>query len=106
VDDSLRSHFAIDTAGGGTALVIHEATDSSITKWLARAGHLRTIANSYGAGRTLGGAGLTWTTYRGSLNGNFSITAKEVPDSTSSTVSSAKDFGSGVRALKVKIRGT
>jgi hypothetical protein len=105
VNDSLRSHFAIDTAGGGTALVIHEGTDSSITKWLARGGHLRTTASSYGAGRTLGAAKLTWTTYRGMVNGNIAITAKLVPDS-STTVTSLKDFGSGARALKVRIRGT
>jgi hypothetical protein len=105
VNDSLRSHFGIDTAGTGTGLVIHQATDSSITVWLARGGHLTTTANSYGAGRTLGGAGLTWTTYRGSLNGNFGITAKLVPDSAT-TVTSLKDFGSGARALKVRIRGS
>ena len=105
VNDSLRSHFGIDTAGTGTGLVIHQAADSSISVWLARGGHLRTTASSYGAGRTLGGAGLTWTTYRGSVNGNIAITAKLVPDSTT-TVTSLKDFGSGARALKVRIRGS
>ena len=105
VNDSLRSHFAIDTAGTGTGLVIHQAADSSVTIWLARGGHLRTTASSYGSGRTLGGGGLSWTTFRGSVNGNFAITAKLVPDSTT-TVTSAKDFGSGARALKVRIRGT
>jgi hypothetical protein len=105
VDDSLRSHFAIDTADTGTGLVIHQATDSSITIWLARAGHLRTTASSYGAGQTLGGSGLSWTSYRGALNGNIAITANQVPDSAT-TVTSAKDFGSGARALKVRIRGT
>jgi hypothetical protein len=91
VNDSLRSHFAIDTAGTGTGLVIHQAADSSITIWLARAGHLRTTANSYGAGHALGG--------------EFTIIAKLVPDSTT-TVMSTKDFGSGARALKVRIRGS
>lgn len=105
VNDSLRSHFAIDTAGGGTGLVIHQATDSSITVWLARGGHLNTTASSYGAGRTLGAGGLTWTTYRGTVNGEISITAKLVPDS-STTVTALKNFGSGTRALKVRIRGT
>jgi len=42
---------------------------------------------------------------RGVLNGEFTITAKSVPDS-STTVTSALDFGSGARAVKVKIRGT
>jgi len=105
VNDSLRSHFGIDTAGTGTGLVIHQAADSSISVWLARGGHLVTTASSYGAGRTLGGAGLSWTTYRGSVNGNVAITAKLVSDTTN-TVASAKDFGSGARALKVRIRGT
>lgn len=105
VNDSLRSHFAIDTAGTGTGLVIHQATDSSVTVWLARGGHLMTTASSYGSGRTLGGAGLTWTTYRGTINGEFGISAKLVPDS-STTVTSLKNFGNGARALKVRIRGT
>ena len=105
VNDSLRSHFGIDTAGTGTGLVIHQAADSSITVWLARGGHLVTTASSYGAGRTLGGAGLSWTTYRGTVNGNLSITAKLVPDSAT-TVTALKDFGSGARALKVRIRGS
>jgi len=105
VNDSLRSHFGIDTAGTGTGLVIHQATDSSVTIWLARGGHLTTTASSYGSGRTLGGAGLSWTTYRGSINGEFSISAKLVPDS-STTVTSLKNFANGARALKVRIRGT
>jgi len=106
VNDSLRSHFGIDTAGTGTGLVIHQALDSSLTVWLARTGHLVTTASSYGSGRTLGApsAGLSWTTYRGTVNGNFAITAKLVPDSAT-TVTSLKDFGSGARALKVRIRG-
>jgi hypothetical protein len=105
VNDSLRSHFGIDTAGTGTGLVIHQAADSSITVWLARAGHLVTTASSYGAGRKQSLPRLTWTTYRGMVNGNFSITAKLVPDSTS-TVTALKDFGSGARALRVRIRGS
>jgi len=105
VNDSLRAHFFIDTAGTGTGLVIHQDTDSSLSTWLARGGHLVTTASSYGAGRTLGGAGLSWTTYRGTVNGNFSITAKLVSDTTN-VRSSAKDFGSGARALKVRIRGS
>jgi hypothetical protein len=105
VNDSLRSHFAIDTAGTGTGLVIHQATDSSLSIWLARGGHLVTTASSYGTGRMLGGDGLSWTTYRGTVNGNFSITAKLVSDTTN-IVSSGKDFESGARALKVRIRGT
>lgn len=105
VDDTLRTRFSPDTAGTGTGVVIHQAEDSAVTVWLARGGHLRTTASSYGSGRTQSGGGVTLTTFRGTLNGEFAITAKQVPDSTVSTVSSAKDFGSGARALKVRIRG-
>jgi hypothetical protein len=105
LNDSLRSHFAIDTAGTGTGLVIHQAADSSITVWLARAGHLVTTTSSYGSGRTLGAGSVSWTTYRGTVNGNFAVTAKLVSDTTN-VVTPAKDFGSGARALKVRIRGS
>ena len=101
VTDSLWSRFTLDTAGTGTGFVIHQALDSTTTKWLARGGHLRTMSSRYGS--ALGTA--TFSVYRGMLNGEFAITAKSVPDSTT-TVSSALDFGSGARAVKVKIRGT
>ena len=85
--------------------MIHQAADSAVTKWLSRGGRLRTTRSSYGAGRSLGGLGTTFTVYRGSMDGNFSITAKVIPDSTTS-VASLKDFGSGTQALKVQIRGS
>jgi hypothetical protein len=102
VNDSLRTRFSPDTAGTGTGFVIHQDPDSAVTVWLARAGHVTTTATSYGSGHSLG-AGVTL--FRGTMNGEFAITAKQVPDSTT-TVRSTKDFGSGARALKVQIRGT
>jgi hypothetical protein len=104
VEDSLWSRFTLDTAGTATGFVVHQAADSTVTKWLARGGHVRTTHSAYGSGRSLGGVGTSFTIFRGTLNGSFTISAKLVPDS-SSTVSSAKDFGSGTRALKVEIRG-
>ena len=105
IDDSLRTRFSPDTAGTGTGFVIHQAADSSITTWLARGGHVRTTSSSYGAGRTQSGGGIELTTFRGTLSGEFTITARLVPDS-STTVTSQQDFGSGARALKVRIRGS
>ncbi len=101
VTDSLWSRFTLDTAGTGTGFVIHQKTDSTVTKWLSRGGHLRTTTSQYGASQ----GGSTFNVSRGMLNGEFTITAKLVPDSTT-TVTSALDFGSGARAIKVKIRGT
>jgi hypothetical protein len=105
ISDTLWSRFTIDTAGTGTGFVIHQATDSIVTKWLSRSGHLRTTQSQYGAGRALSSGSTTFTVYRGTLNGELLINAKLVPDSTTA-VSSVKDFGSGARALKVKIRGS
>lgn len=106
VNDSLWARFTVDTAGTGTGFVIHQAGDATVTKWLSRGGHLRTTASSYGAGRSLGGGlGSSFTLFRGSVSGDLAITAKLVPDSTT-TVTSTKDFGSGTRALKVQIRGS
>lgn len=101
VADSLWSQFTLDQAGTGTGFVIHQRTDSTVTTWLSRGGHLRTTTSQYGSSQ----GGSTFNVSRGMLNGEFTITAKVVPDS-STTVTSALDFGSGARAIKVKIRGT
>lgn len=102
VTDTLWSRFTLDTAGSGTGFVVHQAPDSTVTKWLSRGGHLRTTASQYGSSQ---GTPPTFTVSRGRLNGEFTISAKSVPDSTT-TVTSALDFGSGARAVKVKIRGS
>ena len=101
VMDSLWSRFTLDTAGTGTGFVIHQATDSTVTTWLSRGGHLHTTSSAYGTARGTA----TFNVARGTLNGDLTITAKLVPDSTT-TVTSALDFGSGARAVKVQIRGT
>jgi hypothetical protein len=101
VSDSLWQRFTLDTAGTGIGFVVHQATDSTVTKWLSRAGHLRTTSSQYGSPQ----GGSTFNVSRGMLNGEFTISAKFVPDS-STTVTSVLDFGSGARAVKVKIRGT
>ena len=106
INDSLWSRFTLDTAGTGTGFVVHQAADSSVTTWLSRGGHLVTTASSYGSARSLGGGGSSsFKLFRGMVNGNVAITAKQVPDSTS-TVTALKDFGSGTRAIKIEIRGS
>ncbi len=101
VNDSLWSRFTLDTAGTGTGFVIHQATDSTVSKWLSRGGHVRTTSSQYGSAQ----GGTTFNVARGTLSGAFTINAKLVPDSTT-TVTSALDFGSGARAVRIKIRGT
>ncbi len=101
VTDSLWSRFTLDTAGTGTGFVVHQATDSTVKTWLSRGGRVHTTSSHYGSPQ----GGSTFNVSRGMLNGELTITAKSVPDS-SSTVTSALDFGSGARAVKVQIRGT
>ncbi|OLC77135.1 MAG: hypothetical protein AUH78_05070 [Gemmatimonadetes bacterium 13_1_40CM_4_69_8] len=105
VSDTLRQRFSPDTAGIGTGFVIHQAPDSSVHAWLARAGALHITASSYGSGTSTSGAGLTITSSRGSVSGDYHVTAKLVPDS-SSTVSAAAAFGGGIRGLQIRITGT
>ncbi|MGH9258278.1 MAG: hypothetical protein ACRD08_00020, partial [Acidimicrobiales bacterium] len=92
MNDSLRASFSPDTAGTGTGVVIHEASDSTVTTWQARTGHLHGTSASFGSGTTTAIGALRLTPRRGSVAGEFTITAKLVPDSAT-TVSSVKDFG-------------
>lgn len=102
LDDSLSVDGAIDVAGSGTAWVIAQATDSSVQTWRARTGALHVTSASYGTGSTVVQQGLTWTRFRGALAGDAHVTAKLVPDSTT-TVSGAWTFGSGLEAMMLKI---
>ncbi|HWP37506.1 MAG TPA: hypothetical protein VNL18_08150 [Gemmatimonadales bacterium] len=105
VDDALRGSFSPDSAGTGTALVMHQAPDSTVTVWQTGTGRLVTTSSTYGRGRTQTGGGLTVTVSRGTILGTFQVgAAYQLPDSATS-VATAKDFSGGARALKVVIRG-
>jgi len=101
VTDSLWERFTLDTAGTGTGFVIHQLPDFTVRTWLSRGGHLRTTASQYGSSQ----GNSTFRVFRGTLSGEYTITARLVPDS-STTVSSALDFGSGSHGIKVQIRGS
>ena len=88
------------TAGTGTGFVIHQLSDFTVRKWLSRGGRLRTTSSQYGSPQ----GNSILKVFRGTLSGEYTITAKLVPDS-STTVSSALDFGSGTHGIKVQIRG-
>ncbi|HET9387238.1 MAG TPA: hypothetical protein VFO67_19040 [Gemmatimonadales bacterium] len=101
VTDSLWERFTLDTAGTGTGFVIHQLPNFTVSKWLSRGGHLRTTASQYGSSQ----GNSVFRVFRGTVNGEYTITAKLVPDS-SSTVGSALDFGNGTQAIKVQIQGS
>lgn len=105
VNDSLRESFSPDSAGAGTGFVFHQGTDSVITTWTARTGALQLASQSYGSGSTTAAGTLTLTVFRGTVGGQYHLTAKLVPDS-STTVSNAEIFSSGIHAVKLNIAGT
>jgi hypothetical protein len=104
INDTLRARFSPDTAGIGTGFVIHQSADSSVHAWLARAGALHVATSSFGAETNTGGSGLTIGVSRGTMTGDYHLTGKLVPDS-STTVSAAGAFGGGIRAVKIRISG-
>ena len=105
VNDALGASFSPDIAGSGTALILHQAADSTVTAWRTGAGELVTTASSYG-GATTQGSDLTLAVSRGTLAGHLNVTsAAQVPGGMT-TVATSKDFSSGTRALRVVIRGT
>lgn len=101
VIDSLWARFTLDTAGTGTGFVIHQFADFTVRKWLSRGGHLRTTSSQYGSSQ----GNSTFKVFKGMLSGEYTITAKSVPDSTT-TVTSLLDFGNGSHAIKVQIHGS
>lgn len=106
VTDSLLKDFSPDSAGAlGTGFVFQQAPDSVITTWLARSGSLQLASSSYGnsIATTLGT--LTVTVFRGTLGGQYHLTAKLVPDS-STTVTSTQTYTAGIRAIKLRITGS
>jgi len=105
VSDSLRTSFSSDTAGTGTGFAIHQAPDSITSTWLARAGALHIARNSYGSGISQTTGGITLTSARGSVAGDYHMTARLVPDS-STQVTAATNFAGAIQALKIQIRGT
>ena len=101
VNDSLWTRFTLDTAGTGTGFVIHQTPTLATTKWLSRGGHLRTTSSTYGSPQ----GSTQFSVARGTLVGEYTISAKSVPDSTT-TVASSLVFDTGARSIRVKIRGT
>lgn len=104
VSDTLRQRFSPDTAGTGTAFVIHQTGASSYATWLARQGALHVTSASFGAMHTQGFGTLHLGVARGTAAGDFHTTAKLVPDSAT-TVTTARDYAGGVQALKLQITG-
>jgi len=105
VNDALGTTFSPDVAGSGTALILHQGPDSSVTAWRTGGGELVTTASSYGAATTQG-SDLTLAVSRGTLAGRLTVTSAAQTPGGATTVATVKNFSGGTRALKVAIRGT
>ncbi|MGH7613092.1 MAG: hypothetical protein ACREMW_03480 [Gemmatimonadales bacterium] len=105
LDDSLSETFAVNLLGAGTAWVIAEAPDSSVQTWLARTGALHIANATFGASSTVDlGGGFSITRARGTIVGDYHLSAKLVPDS-STTVTAAQAFASGVHGVHLVVAG-
>ena len=92
--------------GSGTAWVIAQAPDSSVQIWLARAGALHVARSSYGTAATADlDDGFSITRSRGTIAGDYHVTAKLVPDSAT-TVTAGQDFSAGISGVRLQITGT
>lgn len=105
VTDSLHEAFSPDTGADGTGFVFHQGPDSVITTWISRTGALQLASRSYGNGIATTAGTLTLTLFRGTLGGQYDLSAKLVPDS-STTVTSAEAYTAGIRAIKLRITGS
>ncbi|HET7790503.1 MAG TPA: hypothetical protein VFK78_06865 [Gemmatimonadales bacterium] len=101
--DSLRPTLALDTAGHGTAYVVHEAADSQFTTFLSQAGAFHVTGASYGGPQTATEGTLKLAVSRGTMRGDYHVTAT---DSTADTVITAGDAAGGIEAIKIRITGT
>jgi len=105
LDDSLSETFAVNLLGSGTAWVIAEAADSSVQTWRARTGALHIANATFGVSSTVDlGGGFSITRARGTIVGDYHLSAKLVPDS-STTVTAAQAFSSGVNGVHLIVAG-
>jgi hypothetical protein len=102
--DSLRPTWSPITAGSGTGYVIHMTSPATCEAWLARAGALTLTGAAFGAGNTQTIGTVRLTVARGTVSGELDITAKLVPDS-STTVTSDRLFDL-VQGIRISVAGT
>lgn len=105
LSDSLSTAFAPDSAGTGVGFVVAQASDSVVKSWLTRAGALHVTGASYGSAQSSSIGAITLAASHGTVNGDFHLTAKLQPDS-STTVTSSRSFSAGIHAIKVRVTGT
>jgi len=102
--DALGLAFTPGTPGQGSGVVIHSPTPDTCELWAPRSGLLRITTSGYGNGTTQGADGLSLTLSRGTMTGDYAVTAKLVPDSAT-TISTGQAYPDGIQALKMRVSG-
>ncbi|HEX4633143.1 MAG TPA: hypothetical protein VH163_04880 [Gemmatimonadales bacterium] len=102
--DSLKTTFSPDSAGTGVGFVLAQATDSVLQTWLTRTGAFHVSSASFGSTQTTSLGSLQLSVSHGTMSGDFHLTAKLVPDSSTS-VSGTRSFSGGIQAVKIAITG-
>ena len=82
INDALSANFVPGSAGEGTGYVIHSVSPDSCEVWLARSGTLTASSATFGRGVSQPAGPLTLTNHRGTMTGEYSVTARLVPDSS------------------------
>jgi hypothetical protein len=104
IADALAQSFSPANPGQGSGVMIHSPTPDTCELWAPRSGLLRIVSSGYGEGTTQGSGGLSMTLYRGTMAGDYTVTAKLVPDSAT-TVSTGQTYSGGVQSLKMRVSG-
>lgn len=104
IENSLGLAFSPAVRGEGSGIVIRSTTPETCELWAPRTGVLRALSASFGTGTTLGADSLSLTLFRGTMPGEYAVTAKRVPDSAT-TVATAQAYADGAQAVKMRISG-
>ena len=104
IADALGPTFTPGTPGEGSGVVIHSPTPDTCQLWAPSTGLLRVAASGYGDGTSQGADGLSVTMYRGTVTGDYAVTATLVPDAAT-TISTGQSYPDGVQALKMRVSG-
>jgi hypothetical protein len=72
--------------------------------WAPRSGLLGITTSGFGEGTSQGADGLSLTMYRGTVSGDYTVTAKQVPDSAT-TITTTQAYPDGAQALKLRVSG-
>ena len=104
ISDALAPAFTPGAPGQGSGVVIHSPTPDTCQLWAPSTGLLHVATSGFGDGTSQGADGLSLTMYRGTVTGDYAVTATLVPDAAT-TISTGQAYPDGVQALRMRVTG-